>query len=64
MHPRRELEGFVRRGIEENRLEAHGIEHWTHFYTDSARRAAEALFAYYLKGEKNGWTVQPRCSSR
>jgi uncharacterized protein len=34
LHPRGNFEGFVRAAAKEKWLEAHGIEHWTHFYTD------------------------------
>ena len=40
-------------------LEAHGIEHWTHFYTDYGRELQKRFFDYFLKGEKNGWDKQP-----
>jgi predicted acyl esterase len=41
-------------------LEAHGGEHWTHFYTDYGREIQKRFFDYFLKGEKNGWDRQPR----
>ncbi len=41
-------------------LEAHGIEHWTHFYTDYGRDLQKRFFDYFLKGEKNGWEREPR----
>ena len=34
LHPRGNFEGFVRAASKDKWLEAHGIEHWTHFYTD------------------------------
>jgi len=34
--------------------------HWTHFYTDYGIGLQKRFFAYYLKGEKNGWDRQPR----
>ncbi|TMH13270.1 MAG: CocE/NonD family hydrolase [Betaproteobacteria bacterium] len=36
LHPRGNFEGFVRAASKDKWLEAHGIEHWTHFYTDYA----------------------------
>ena len=39
--------------------EAHGIEHWTHFYTDYGRELQKRFFDFFLKGEKNGWNRQP-----
>ena len=41
-------------------LEAHGIEHWTHFYTDYGRELQRKFFDYFLKGEDTGWGKQPR----
>jgi predicted acyl esterase len=60
LHPRGNFEGFVRAASKEKWLEAHGIEHWTHFYTDYGVGLQKRFFAYYLKGEKNGWDRQPR----
>ena len=34
LHPRGNFEGFVRAASKQKWLECHGIEHWTHFYTD------------------------------
>ena len=33
-------------------LEAHGIEHWTHFYTDYGARAAEAVLRPFPEGRE------------
>src|SRR5205814_478155 len=41
-------------------LEVHGIEHWTHFYTDYGRSLQLKFFDFYLKNKKNGWEKQPR----
>ena len=60
LHPRGNFEGFVRAASKEKWLEAHGIEHWTHFYTDYGRLHQKRFFDYYLKGDKNGWGAQPR----
>jgi len=60
LHPRGNFEGFVRAASKEKWLEAHGIEHWTHFYTDYGVALQKRFFAYYLKGENNGWDRQPR----
>jgi predicted acyl esterase len=60
LHPRGNFEGFVRAASQDKWLEAHGIEHWTHFYTDYGVRLQKRFFAYFLKGEKNGWDKQPR----
>jgi predicted acyl esterase len=60
LHPRGNFEGFVRAASKDKWLEAHGIEHWTHFYTDYGRLLQRRFFDYYLKGERNGWDAQPR----
>jgi len=60
LHPRGNFGGFVRAAAKEKWLEAHGIEHWTHFYTDYGRLLQKRFFDYFLKGEKNGWDRQPR----
>src|SRR5262249_44374495 len=41
-------------------LELHGLEHWTHFYTDYGRRLQKRFFDYFLKGIQNGWNKEPR----
>jgi predicted acyl esterase len=60
LHPRGNFEGFVRAASKEKWLEAHGIEHWTHFYTDYGRTLQKRFFDYTLKDMKNGWDRQPR----
>ena len=60
LHPRGNFEGFVQAATKDKWLEAHGLEHWTHFYTDYGRLLQKRFFDYCLKGEKNGWERQPR----
>jgi len=60
LHPRGNFEGFMRAASPQKWLEAHGIEHWTHFYTDYGRELQKRFFDYFLKGEKNGWDREPR----
>jgi uncharacterized protein len=60
LHPRGNFEGFVRAGSKHKWLEAHGIEHWTHFYTDYGREQQLRFFDYFLHGKKNGWAKQPK----
>jgi len=59
LHPRGNFEGFVRAASRQKWLEAHGIEHWTHFYTDYGRDLQLRFFDYFLHGRKNGWDKQP-----
>ncbi|MGZ5080180.1 MAG: CocE/NonD family hydrolase [Usitatibacter sp.] len=60
LHPRGNYEGFVRAASKDKWLEAHGIEHWTHFYTDYGRKLQLRFFNHFLKNENNGWDKQPR----
>jgi len=60
LHPRGNYEGFVRAASNEKWLEAHGIEHWTHFYTDYGVKLQKRFFDYFLKGTGDGWKKQPR----
>ena len=59
LHPRGNFEGFMRAASEEKWLEVHGLEHWTHFYTDYGRSLQKSFFDYYLKSENNGWRERP-----
>jgi len=59
LHPRGNFEGFVRSKSKEKWLEAHGIEHWTHFYTDYGRKLQLRFFDHFLKG-KGDWKNQPK----
>jgi uncharacterized protein len=60
LHPRGNFEGFMRAASKQKWLEVHGIEHWTHFYTDYGRALQLKFFDYFLHGKKNGWDKQPR----
>jgi predicted acyl esterase len=60
LHPRGNFEGFTRAASRQKWLEVHGIEHWTHFYTDYGVALQKRFFGHFLKGEDTGWTRQPR----
>ncbi len=60
LHPRGNFEGYVRSASKQKWLEAHGIEHWTHFYTDYGVKIQKKFFGYFLKGERNGWNKEPK----
>ena len=60
LHPRGNFEGFVRSASKQKWLEAHGIEHWTHFYTDYGREQQLRFFDYFLHGKKDAWAKQPK----
>jgi len=59
LHPRGNFEGFMRAASKQKWLEAHGIEHWTHFYTDYGRELQLRFFDHFLHHKKNGWDKQP-----
>jgi uncharacterized protein len=60
LHPRGNFEGFVRAASKQKWLEAHGIEHWTHFYTDYGREQQLRFFDYFLHGKDTSWGKQPK----
>jgi uncharacterized protein len=60
LHPRGNFEGFVNSGSRNKWLEVHGIEHWTHYYTDYGIGIQKRFFDYFLKGEDNGWNLEPK----
>jgi hypothetical protein len=60
LHQRGNTEGYVRSASREKWLEMHGLEHWTHYYTDYGRELQRRFFDYFLKGEDNGWPDEPR----
>jgi predicted acyl esterase len=60
LHPRGNFEGFVRSSSRQKWLEVHGIEHWTHYYTDYGVGIQKRFFDYFLKGERNGWSKEPK----
>ena len=60
LHLRGNVEGFIRAASREKWLEMHGLEHWTHFYTDYGRALQLRFFDHFLKGLANDWPSQPR----
>ena len=60
LHPRGNFEGFMRAASKQKWLEAHGIEHWTHFYTDYGREQQLRFFDYFLHGKDTSWSKQPK----
>jgi predicted acyl esterase len=60
LHPRGNFEGFMRAASKQKWLEAHGIEHWTHFYTDYGRELQRKFFDHFLHGKDSGWDKQPK----
>ncbi len=60
LHPRGNFEGFVQAASKQKWLEVHGIEHWTHFYTDYGREQQLRFFDHFLHGKGSGWDSQPK----
>jgi uncharacterized protein len=60
LHLRGNVEGFIRAASPQKWLELHGLEHWTHFYTDYGRLLQKRFFDYFLKDINNGWAGEPR----
>jgi predicted acyl esterase len=60
LHPRGNFEAFTESASEQKWLEAHGLEHWTHFYTDYGVRLQKRFFGHFLKGQDTGWDRQPK----
>ena len=60
LHPRGNFEGFLRSASDQKWLEVHGIEHWTHFYTNYGVALQKKFFGHFLKGEDTGWDKQPK----
>ena len=54
------FEGFVRAASKQKWLEAHGLEHWTHFYTDYGRELQKRFFDFFLHCKDTGWSKQPK----
>lgn len=59
LHLRGNVEAFTQAASQQKWLEVHGLEHWTHFYTDYGVELQKRFFAYFLKGEDNGWDKTP-----
>jgi uncharacterized protein len=59
LHSRGNFEGFSRAASAQKWLEVHGLEHWTHFYTDYGIDLQKRFFACFLHGDDRGWRHQP-----
>ncbi len=59
LHLRGNVEGYVRAASKEKWLEVHGLEHWTHFYTDYGVELQKRFFGHFLKERDTGWQSQP-----
>jgi predicted acyl esterase len=59
LHTRGNFEGFTRAASPDKWLEVHGLEHWTHFYTDYGVDLQKRFFACFLYGDADAWLGQP-----
>jgi uncharacterized protein len=59
LHMRGNSEAFMRASSPQKWLEVHGLEHWTHYYTDYGVQLQREFFDHFLKGEDNGWDQRP-----
>jgi hypothetical protein len=59
LHTRGNFEGFTQAASSQKWLEVHGLEHWTHFYTDYGLDLQKRFFACFLHGDDSGWRDQP-----
>lgn len=59
LHLRGNTEAFMRAASKQKWLEIHGLEHWTHFYTDYGLNLQKRFFDFFLKGIDNGWDKEP-----
>ncbi len=55
LHLRGNFEGYDRSASKNKWLEAHGLEHWTEFYTAYGVELQKRFFGHFLKGEDTGW---------
>jgi predicted acyl esterase len=59
LHLRGNIEGYRQAGSRQKWLEMHGVEHWTHYYTDYGRELQKRFFDFFLRGVDTGWSSQP-----
>jgi predicted acyl esterase len=60
LHLRGNSESFLRAASSQKWLEMHGLEHWTHFYTDYGIAIQRRFFDHFLNMHDNGWDKTPR----
>ncbi|VFA97198.1 CocE/NonD family hydrolase [Nocardia cyriacigeorgica] len=59
LHSRGNFEAFTQARSQQKWLEVHGLEHWTHFYSDYGVALQKRFLGHFLKGEQNGWDDEP-----
>ena len=60
LHPRGNFEGWLAAGSKQKWLEVHGDTHFTHFYSQLRRGAAETLLRPFPQGRGHAGSKQPR----
>jgi hypothetical protein len=64
LHPRGNIEGYLRATSEQKWLEMHGNTHSSPFYTNYGVAMQKRFFGHFLKGEDTGWDKQPPVALR
>lgn len=64
LHPRGNIEGYLRAASKQKWLEMHGDTHSSPFYTNYGVAMQKRFFGYFLKGEDTGWDKQPPVALR
>jgi predicted acyl esterase len=64
LHPRGNVEGYLRAASEQKWLEMHGDTHSSPFYTNYGVALQRRFFGHFLKGEDTGWDKQPPVALR
>lgn len=59
LHTRGNFEGYLAVSSREKWLEAHGLEHFTEFYTDYGIDLQKRFFGHFLAGRDTRWGEQP-----
>lgn len=59
LHQRSNFEAYLSAASDQKWLSVHGLEHWTHFYTNYGLEMQKRFFGHFLKGENTGWENQP-----
>jgi len=64
LHPRGNVEGYLRAASTQKWLEMHGDTHSSPFYTNYGVALQKRFFGHFLKGEDTGWDKQPPVALR
>jgi predicted acyl esterase len=64
LHPRGNIEGYLKAATTQKWLEMHGDTHSSPFYTNHGVAMQRRFFGHFLKGEDTGWDKQPPVALR